>query len=254
MNNIIETIKNIGLTDKESKIYLAALQKNSQTVTEIARQAKINRVTAYSILEKLIKKGIISFFKKAQVKYFNAVDPEILYKNYKTKLEDLKKSLPELKRIKGDTPHPQIQYFEGIDGIKAIYADTLTSKTEILNYANSKIIRSLWPNYDEEYVMKRVKKKIYLRGIAPFDEYGLKVQKEDKKNHREIYLVPGNEFGFTNEINIYDNKVAITSFKQNVSGIIIENEEIANTQRDIFKMAWQFAKIQSQLMNNYSKL
>jgi len=246
---IVETLKNLGLTEKEAKVYVASLRKKSQTATEIAKEAKINRVTTYSILEKLLKKGLINTYKKINIQYFNATDPEIVFRNYKTKVNDFKKVLPDLKRINGKTPHPQIRYFEGINGIKAIYEDTLTSKTEILNYANSEIIRSLWPNYDEEYVKKRVKKKIFLRGIAPFDKSGLKVQKEDKDNCREILLVPGKEFSFTNEINIYDKKVAICSFKDELSGMIIESKEIAKTQRDIFKMAWQFAKLQSTILS-----
>ena len=46
---------------------------------------------------------------------------------------------------------------------------------------------------------------------------------------------------FSNEINIYDNKVAIISFKDDLIGMIIESSEIADTQRTIFKMVWEFA-------------
>ena len=98
---IIETLKNIGLTEKEAKVYLATLRKSSQTATEIAKEAKINRVTTYSILEKLLKKGLISTYKKINVQYFDSTDPEIVFRNYKTKVDDFKKVLPDLKRING---------------------------------------------------------------------------------------------------------------------------------------------------------
>jgi hypothetical protein len=64
---------------------------------------------------------------------------------------------------------------------------------------------------------------------------------------REIRLVPANEFDFTNEINIYDHKVAICSFDSGLPGdgdmfgIIIESKEVAETQRQIFEMAWRYA-------------
>jgi hypothetical protein len=101
-------------------------------------------------------------------------------------------------------------------------------------------------------VTKRVKRHIYLRGLAPEDEHGEKVVKENRKNYREIRLVRADPFTFANEINIYDNKMAIVSFGKTGSagapdsaseiiGMIIESPEIANTQRAIFMMAWEFA-------------
>lgn len=238
---LLDTLQKIGLNEKEAKVYLAALELGPSPVSDIALKAKINRVTTYDILEKLGHKGFVSNYTRKKIKYFSPTDPEIMVKEIKRRTEDLTKALPDLRRIHGKTNHPSVQYFEGIEGIKTIYADTLNSKTEILNYANSKEVRLHWPNYDQEYVTQRVKRKIHLRGIAPYDEYGLKVKSEDKKYHREIRLVPSDEFAFTNEINIYDDKVAIISFKDELIGTIIESHEIANTQRAIFKMAWEFA-------------
>ncbi len=239
---LITPLKNVGLTEKESRVYLSCLELGSEVVTKIAKIAHLNRVTTYDILEKLKAKGFVTFLIKKNIKYFSALDPELVYAETQRHTSQLKLALPSLKRIKIGTNHPQVQYFEGIEGIKAIYADTLTSKTEILNYANSREIRKFWPEYDDEYVAKRVKKKIYLRGIAPEDEYGKHVHSQDKVKHREIRLVPAKTYDFTNEINIYDNKVAIVSIHDELIGMIIESSEIAHTQRAIFQMAWEFAK------------
>lgn len=231
----------LGLTDKEAKIYLANLEIGSSPVSKIASKAKINRVTTYDILEKLIKKGLINFIVRAKVKYFTATDPELVVNEFKKRSEELQKALPDLKRLHGDTVHPRVRYFEGVEGIKNIYTDTLTSKTEILNYCNSKQIRAFWPGYDIEYVKERAKNGIFLKGIAPEDEYGHQVQNQDKDNNREIRLISKEKFNFSNEINIYDDKVAIISSKDELIGMIIESHEIAETQRSIFKMVWEFS-------------
>ena len=73
---------------------------------------------------------------------------------------------------------------------------------------------------------------------------GRKVHGQDKKNLREIRLVSVKDFPITNEINIYDNKVAIVSFSEDEAelfGVIIESKEVAETQQQIFKMAWRYA-------------
>ncbi|MDP2625106.1 MAG: helix-turn-helix domain-containing protein [Candidatus Peregrinibacteria bacterium] len=232
----------IGLTDKETKVYLGALELGHSPASEIALRAKLNRVTTYDILEKLIHKGFISTYTQKRIRYFSATDPDIIRSDYQQKYNNLKSALPDLRRLHGKTAHPRVRYYEGLEGIKKVYSDTLTSKTEILNYADSKSIREYWPNYDEDYVGQRVKKKIYLRGISPRDEYGKVVVAANKASHREIRLVPPTEFSFTNEINIYDDKVAIISFGEDeLVGMIIESHEIADTQRAIFMMAWAFA-------------
>jgi len=130
--------------------------------------------------------------------------------------------------------------------VKRVYEDTLTAQSELLNYANSAIVRANWENYDEDYVAKRVKSGIYLRGIAPDDEAGRKVMHMDKYTNREIRLVPGDEFDFNNEIHIYDNKVAICAFgkeQADAFAVIMESKEVADTQRQIFEMAWRYAKM-----------
>lgn len=238
---LTQILESLGLSDKEAKIYLANLEIGSSPVSQIALKAKINRVTTYDILEKLIKKGLINFIVKRKIKFFSATDPELMVNEFKKRAEELNKALPDLKRLHGETAHPRVRYYEGLEGIKSIYADTLTSKTEILNYCNSKEIRAFWQNYDNEYVQERVKHGIYLKGIAPEDEYGHQVQNQDSTNNREIRLVSKEKFDFTNEINIYDDKVAIISFKDELIGMIIESHEIAETQRAIFKMVWEFA-------------
>jgi HTH-type transcriptional regulator, sugar sensing transcriptional regulator len=237
-----EILINIGLNQKEAAVYLATLELGDSPVSEIAFRAKHNRVSTYDILKKLKTRGFVSSYIKARVTYFAATDPDLIRMELRKKYMDFKGALPDLRRLHGKTAHPHIRYYEGLEGIKKVYSDTLNSKTEILNYADSKSIRSCWPTYDDEYVRERVRRKIYLRGISPRDEYGEQVAADNPSNHREIRLVEPDKYEFANEINIYDDKVSIISFgKTELVGMIIESPEIANTQRAIFMMAWQFA-------------
>ena len=119
-----------------------------------------------------------------------ALDPNIMYQQQKKNLKEFHEVIPELKSMVNQSGlKPAVRFFEGIEGIKAVYADTLNSKTEIINYANSEDVRKYWPEYDSEYVAERAGKKIHLRGIAPNDEYGRTVKKDDKKCYRTIRLI-----------------------------------------------------------------
>ncbi len=233
---------NFGLNDKEAAVYLATLELGPSPASNVAIKAKLKRVTTYDILEKLMDRGFISLQEQNGVKIFSATDPDLLREDFRQKYMDFKSALPDFRRLHGKTTHPRVRYYEGLEAIKKVYAETLMAQTEILNYADSKSIRDYWPSYDVDYVEERVRRGIYLRGIAPLDEYGKKVAHDNEKWHREIRLVRAGPFAFKNEINIYDDKVAIISFgADKIIGMVIESPEIANTQRAIFMMAWEFA-------------
>ena len=231
----------MGFYPKEAQLYLACLELGPATVLQISRKAEMPRGSCYDVLESMWERGFLSKHNEIKHVIFTAIDPDSLLKRSENNLRQFELALPELKGLFHKHTRPRVLYFEGIEGIKRVYLDTLTATTEILNYANSKEIRLLWPTYDLEYVAERAKKRIFLKGIAPDDSFGKAVKKDDVHYFRETRLLSSKEFHFTNEINIYDNKVAITSFHNELIGILIESQEIADTQRDIFKMAWAFA-------------
>ncbi len=236
----------IGFTKKEAKLYLANLELGSSTVLELSRKTQIPRGSVYDILEEMCQKAYVTKLSESTHVRFSAIDPDAILRRTQRSVRRLELALPELKGLFHKSARPAVRYFEGMDGVKQVYLDTLTATGEILNYSNSSVVREYWPAYDEEYVAERIKKGIRLKGIAPDDEHGRKIKKIDEKSLRELRLLSAAEFHFTNEINIYDNKVAITSFQNEFVGILIESKEIADTQRDIFKMAWLFAGMRQQ--------
>ncbi len=80
---------------------------------------------------------------------------------------------------------------------------------------------------------------IFLASLIPL---AIKFKERGKEELREIYIIPKEKFPFYNEINIYDDKVAIISH-QDQGGVIIQNQFIADTQRSIFKLGFKYAKI-----------
>lgn len=67
-----------GLDDKEAKIYLAILELGGESVLQIAKKAKLNRVSTYEALKSLSKMGLISSFTKGKRVHYGAADPDRL--------------------------------------------------------------------------------------------------------------------------------------------------------------------------------
>ncbi len=241
-------LRSVGFDEKETQLYLAGLQLGPAPASDYAKAATLNRITAYNTLESLAQRGYFTILKKARGKCYAPVSPEYLALEARKNVAALDRALPELRSMQGvKYRRPNVRFFEGWEGMRHVYEDTLSAKSEVLNFANSAVVRTFWPQYDDEYVAERVKRGIRLRGICPNDTIGRQVHGEDKQHLREIRLVPASEFDFTNEINIYDHKVAICSFASgprgdsDMFGVIIESKEVAETQRQIFEMAWRYA-------------
>jgi sugar-specific transcriptional regulator TrmB len=248
--DIVHVLESIGLDQKQSQLYIAGLQLGTAPASDYAKMTGINRITSYNLLEEMVHKGYFTVVRKVRAKWYAPVAPEYVALEARKNAEALERVLPELRSLQGAKYRkPRVRFFEGWEGVRHVYEDSLTAETDLLNFANSAVIRKFWPLYDAEYVDERVKRGIRLRGISPDDQTGKRVHGEDKEKLREIRLVPARDFDFTNEINIYDHKVAICSFDSGVRGdkdmfgVIIESKEVAETQRQIFEMAWRYAAI-----------
>lgn len=243
-NSIKKALRDFGLTNEETEIYLAGLELGASSVQNLAKKAGIKRPTAYNILAELAEKGLFYQILEGKKKLFSAEDPDKLKISLKQKEAELTKILPELKSIYNfPAAKPKVRFYEGVAGAIAVYEETLNLTTEggeILSYAGIKNVFELFPkDYAEEYFKKRAAKNITARVIAMDSEESREWQKNAEKEMREIILVPENQQLFSGDTEIYGDKVALISYKENFMAIVIESKEIANMQRFIFNLAWE---------------
>lgn len=239
-----DTLENIGLKEKEAKLYLALLELKEALPSVLAKKTGIKRPTTYLILEQLEKQGFVSKVKKGRQTYYQAVNPHHLLEQEYLRYQNLEAALPGLLNLHEKySVKPQVSFFEGEKGLIHIMEDTLTTSTELLCWGDVKMIfSSFLQDYYPSYIKKKVARKVWLRGIFPYDEEALGLKHRGKEELREVYLIPKEDYPFKNEINIYDDKVAIISHEDKI-GVIIQNQNIADTQRSIFNFAFKYAKI-----------
>lgn len=250
-------LQKIGLSEKEAEIYLACLELGTQPASVIAKKAELKRPTTYLILEGLVRRGLVSEYSGANVKYFTAVAPEYLLNYVDRRRRELTSHQRELEEY---LPHfnaltnpyalsPKVRFFEGMAGIERVMNDTLTSTEGLCCYStmDAWFARQDTKDYILWYGKQRVEvKKIPLRSINPDTPVARKYLEDDypdvdvKPEMSHFRWLPKDIQVFSNEINIYDNKVAIACMGKNeLLGIIIESESIASTQKSIFEVAWR---------------
>jgi HTH-type transcriptional regulator, sugar sensing transcriptional regulator len=251
---IIEKLKKIGFSEKEAIVYVHLIRLGAQPVSVLAERSEINRTTAYDIIEALTKKGLVSSIKKDGITHIAALDPKELV-NYleREKVEHVKKIvkqqremdelLPELMSLENpESTKPKISFYEGEKGMRQAYEDTLSSSETILAYANVEEMHKGLPNFFPEYYQRRaIEHNIHIKAICPDNKISKERKKMDKNEKREIALIPAKTYDFSPEINIYDDKVLIASWREKMA-ILIKSKEIADFHKKMHKLCWKQAK------------
>jgi sugar-specific transcriptional regulator TrmB len=238
----------IGLHENQIKVYLALLQMGEGNIHDIAVNAAVKRTTAYSILDVLKSKGLVTCIEKAGHRTYYAENPKKVLLYFKDRQQEIQSHakkfeglIPELSSIYNvSATKPKIRFYEGVEGLKQVFEETLLLKSgeEILAIATATLIHKvLGDEWVANYLEQRVAGKIKQKAIVEDSVFGREHQKNDKKENRLTRLVPKEKFPFANEINIFGNKVMIASFKDQI-GVIIESADVVQTWKAIFELAW----------------
>jgi HTH-type transcriptional regulator, sugar sensing transcriptional regulator len=238
----------MNFSEKEADVYLSLLELGKGTVSMIARKAGLNRTTGYHILDSLAGKGLVSISGKQPLQEFVAESPEKItellqkkFDEYQKYLNQAKETVPQLKSFHNISDRPKVHFYEGTQGLIDVYEDTLTSHEPLRAYANFEDMHKALPEYFPSYYLRRAKKGLNIKGIVPLTPAALERQKHNKEEAREMAYVPADKYYFSPEIDMYDNKLMIASWKEKL-GIIIESREITDAMKKIFELAWIGAK------------
>ncbi|HAT74730.1 MAG TPA: hypothetical protein DCS28_01655 [Candidatus Moranbacteria bacterium] len=237
---MLNTLRQIGLEDKQAKIYLACLELGKTTIIEIARKAGIKRTTVYENIDEMINAGYVKITTKGKRKMFVALNPQELKSLMRKREEILEQVMPQLMSINNvSETKPKVWFYEGKDGILKAYEDSLNYQgVEVVGWASGEVLKMFnWKDV-EKYVAKRQRKKIMQTLIMPSDQGAMQFAQNDSQQLRKTKLISADEYPFKIEINVYANRVAIFSVKDKMA-VIMESEVISSAMRMIFQMCWK---------------
>jgi sugar-specific transcriptional regulator TrmB len=248
-NEIEKLLELSGFSEKETAIYLALLELGKGTVSEVARKSGVGRTHCYLILGSLVSIELISVSGKEPKQEYIAESP-LKLKEYLTEkfskqkeiFEKMNQEIPTLVSMHNKGDRPKVRFYEGVAGLKTVYEDTLTSKENVIRgFLSYDELHKTLPNYFPDYFERRAKHGLFGKAIVTSTEKGEERSILNKKELRETVFVPKDKYYFIPEIDIYDNKVMIASWREKL-GVIIESEEISDAMKKIFELALIGAK------------
>lgn len=244
--SLLITLQNYGFSEKEAKVYLTVLELGTSIASTIARRAEVNRATTYTILNSLKREGIVNEISKEDIKYYSVISPEILLKQLEQKYESFKEKVPELLALVNKFWNkPRIQFFEGLEGMKKMYKDQLSSKTDLRAFMwRQEINKKLSEYLVNIFIPNRVKSWILaLVILSDSPENRVYDKKSDKVLLKKSMIIDDPNFNIPDEVLIYDDKVALSLYTDNdMCGIIIHSTKFFETMKSIFDFIWNSRK------------
>lgn len=242
--SITHNLARVGLSDREQQVYLALLEIGTGSVLEIAKKAGVERTGVYGVLRKLIEIGLVAEAVVGKKRVFIAQDPKRLVDYARETAQAMTDSLPELQSLWNATDlKPRIRYFEGVEGMRTVLEDVLTSSDKELRAIVSAedLFRSVGERWFEDYTKRRIRAGFSLRVVRSRQKDLGERWPTSEKDRRVLRYAP-EPMVFSMTMYVYSNKVILLSTRRENFGMIIESDEFAEHQRQLFEALWVVSK------------
>lgn len=250
----------LGLVPEFADIYLALLAHGRQSLSDLSRNARIERTKIYRLLDDIEKSGLIKIDVEYKKKFFSAEPIEnlqILIAKKEQNLEDLKKDFDAVqKTLQASTKRSNkttIRHYRGVDGLKQMYWNETKGSGENLSILHENMQIRTGATFFERWARACNENNLQFRGIindtfikSQQEWYG-QYSNERLKNWQSGYL-PDSTFLLQHSIVVYDNVTAYYNWQNGeIFGLEMINQQVADTQRQFFESLWKQATIVDDL-------
>lgn len=240
---IKETLKNLGLEEKEAGIYLALLELGESSVFEISKKSGVKRPTAYIILQSLEKKGFVSKVIKSKKTLFTPQHPQKLVAEAEIRLKELQEVMPQMESLfRREENRPRVMIYEGKDELDRAYDESFITKGEIVWMGTLKLSREVFYRTFRKVGYVKLSPEFRIRELVDESEESREYAEQVRGQYHLIRFIPKEFLPFEIDIGIFGSRTLITSVKKEYFTISIESAEIARAFRTIFEVMWQRAK------------
>ena len=241
-----------GLSEEQAFIYDALLEKGPQKASALSKWTGIKNGLTYKVLDQLKSMGlVVERGGKGTVAVFTASHPSLLLGNIERKEKEISLAKDILSKSLGGlvskynliAGKPNVQFYEGVNGLEKIYEDIILEGKDIL------LIQSPFdsdiPEIDtivQKQIKRQVSKNIHAKALTPhIDTTKEWVQHHDEKNLVTRHIIQKGELEIPAQILIYGKKVGISSVKNPLISTIIEDENITQTFKAMFEYMWNLS-------------
>lgn len=233
-------------------MYEALVAKGPLTILEAARATGIERTALYRLMDDLTSQGLIEEVLEHKSKRLRAVTPDKIKDmlvNKKQRVEKLETEFSEFEKIINSLPQnnsTQVRYYRGMAGIKQILWNETKAQREVIGYTYRNLQEVVGQKYFEEYARELEKNRVISRDLrcdSFLESTESPVFRRRHIEQSEWRYLPESVMHLTHNLDVYNDVVAMYYWQNNeVFGIEIQNQLIADMQRSIFETLWKLAE------------
>lgn len=236
-----DILLSLGLSEKETKIYLCCLELGQESITNIAKKSGVKRPTVYLALEELRTRGLVNTTNRGARTLYGAEEPVKLMGMLAEKERNLKTVLPLLEALgQRRSAKPKIRFYEGKEGLRRVYEEMFETN-EMRFWGSVEGAAKHVPDVVRWFIRLSHAKKGKISDIlADTPENRTYAKRVIRPGYQIRFFPRGAELEVDSML--AGNKLSINSFVPEPHGIIIESEAIARSFRALWELAWQSAE------------
>src|SRR3989344_5056608 len=235
--NLVQELQKFGLKEKESKVFLAALELGSGSLSEIAKKAGIKRPTVHNIVGDLLVKGLIAKAPNRKRIHYIAASPEVLHKLLVEKQSAFEQIFPTLNMLyRNKLFHPIMRFYEGKEGFRAIYEEFFYTSQTIYSVVSFENISYLFSEEERASFFSLLREKGgKIRDFILDSPNAEQYKNIPYRNGLGMAKILPNGINLSIDMMVLKEKIAFFSFKS-LLAVIIEEKNIALSQQSLLKL------------------
>jgi sugar-specific transcriptional regulator TrmB len=268
--DIIKSLESLGYTNYEAKVLYALVEGHVMTGSEVSKQAKIPRSSAYTILKKFSEQGICNEIQTSSVVQYELIDPKVvkdkiekeIHDKYQTQISSLTDSFEKLQPvfrakeleskkidvelIKGFNRHRDVKFLELLKSSKQEIL--LMNRVEVLMFAEQdEASKQFAKKGGAIKCIYEASERIKIKTNGGAKEYNpkefIEICEKYEKQGEQIRLVDN----VLQNVAVFDRKIVFVNLfdpsipKYDRSDIIVKNDNFANFMVDTFNVCWDKA-------------
>jgi HTH-type transcriptional regulator, sugar sensing transcriptional regulator len=236
-------LEDLGLTNAEVKTYLALLELGQTKTGSLIKKSGLQSSVVYNSLQSLKEKGLISWIVRGKIKYYQVTSPRVILDLLEERKKRFKSILPELLvRQKKAEEVFEAEVFEGTKAVLSMLMDWIKDAKAGNEYLFFSAVKEGYnkeiQEFFERYDMKRVEKKLVVKGLAHVDTRSIFAHRVKEKYLDMRYV----QHPLLNGIAIFKNTVATMVWNEGqFYAVLVRSKAVADAYRTFFYDVWGHA-------------
>lgn len=232
-------LKELGLHESESTVYLYLLEQGISTPPQIAKGTGIARTHCYGILRALQDSKLVEEQRHGKRKAYLAADPEALLRALARKREALERVLPDLRGLYTTRKNkPKLQFYDGAEQVQEIYLRTLEAK-EVFAIGSTAYLEQLYPKFFPKYIRLVHERGILFHDILTYasqESGAADAMRSVLKGMYDLRILPKEDGDLPTDILIWNDSIALIAIAEPIFGTILTSPPLATAFKTMFRV------------------